>query len=99
MIRIIKQVFIVLLRFSRFLASKSVSLKDEQCMSRPTPINWNYVELYYYPFIISLEKYNRRCNAVDNLSTKICVPSEIKGVKLFKGAISSLRQFFATKAL
>ena len=98
MFRIIKQVFIVLLRFSRFLAAKSVSLKDEQCMSRPTPINWNYVELYY-PFMISPEKYNRRCNAVDDLSTKICVPSEIKGVKLFKGALSSLRQFFATKAL
>ena len=97
MFRIIKQVFIVILRFSRFLAAKCVSLNDEKCMTRPTPINLNYVELYYYPFMISLEKYNISCNAVDELSTKICVPSEIKGVKLFKGALSGLRQFFATK--
>ena len=45
-------------------------------------INLNAVELNYYPFIISLDKYNGCCNAVDDLSTKICVPSETKDVNV-----------------
>ena len=36
--------------------------------------------------MISLYNYNGRCNAIDDLSTKICVPSETKdtNVKVFK---------------
>ena len=30
--------------------------------------------------MISLEKYNERCNVVDELSTKICASSETKDV-------------------
>ena len=44
-------------------------------MVRPTPIDLNPVELQYYPFMISLDKCNGRCNV---LTTKICVPKEIK---------------------
>ena len=54
-------------------------------MSRSTLIHLNPVELNYYPFIINLDKYNRNCIAVDDLSPKICVPSKKKdvNVKLF----------------
>ena len=45
-------------------------------------INLNAVELNYYPFIIILDKYNGCCNAVDDLPTKICVPSETKDVNV-----------------
>ena len=45
-------------------------------------INLNAVELNYYPFIISLDKCNGYCNAVDDLSTKICVPSKTKDVNV-----------------
>ena len=36
--------------------------------------------------MISLYNYKGRCNAIDDLSTKICVPSETKdiNVKVFK---------------
>ena len=47
-------------------------------MIRPTPIDLNPVELDYLSFMISLDKCNGSCNAVDDLSTKICVPSETK---------------------
>ena len=56
MFSLIKQVFIVLLSFSESLATKCVSLNDEPCMIRPTLINFNPVELKYYPFRISLDK-------------------------------------------
>ena len=37
-----------------------------------------HVELNYHLFIISLDKCNRSCNAVDGLSIKICVASKTK---------------------
>ena len=45
-------------------------------------IQINPVELNYYPFMISLDNYNGNCNVVDDLSTKICVPSEIRYVNV-----------------
>ena len=54
-------------------------------MITPSLIDLNPVELNYYPFMISLDKCNGSCNAVDDLSTKIRVPSETKyeNVKVF----------------
>ena len=56
MISFIKQLFVVLLIFSSFLATKCLSLNDEPCTVRPTLIDLNPIELKYYPFMISLEK-------------------------------------------
>ena len=47
-------------------------------MISPTFINLNPVELNYYPFMIILDKFGKSCDNVDDLSTKIYVPSEIK---------------------
>ena len=49
-------------------------------MDRPTRSDLNPVELIYYPFMISLGQYYESCNADDDLSTKICVPSKTKNV-------------------
>ena len=51
-------------------------------MNLSNVINLNAAELNYYPFIISLDKCNGCCNAVDDLSTKICAPSETKDVNV-----------------
>ena len=40
------------------------------------------IELNYYPFIISLDKFNESCNAVDDFSTKICVPNKTKDINV-----------------
>ena len=56
MFELIKQVFIALLRFSRYFATTCVSLNNEACMIRPFLIDLNPVELKYYPFMISLDK-------------------------------------------
>ena len=51
-------------------------------MIRPTLIDLNAIELNYFPFMISLDKCQGSCNAVDDLSTKISVPSETNDVNL-----------------
>ena len=66
MFSLIKQVLIVFLGFSSFLARvakfriKCLSLNDETCMVRSTLIYLNPVELEYYSFMISLDKCNGR---------------------------------------
>ena len=47
-------------------------------MTRPTLINLNPFGFNFYHFMISLDKCNGSCNAVDDLSTKVCLPSKKK---------------------
>ena len=61
----------MLLSFREPLVTKCLSLNNETCIVRPTLIDLNPFELKYYRFMISLNKYNGRCNV---LSAKICVP-------------------------
>ena len=53
MFRFTKQLLIVLLSFSRSLATKCVTLSNESCLSRTNLINLNPIELDYYSFVIS----------------------------------------------
>ena len=71
MFSLIKQVFIVLLSFSKCLATKCLFLNDETCLVRPTLINLNSMELKYSPSMISFDICTGNCNIV---SPKICVP-------------------------
>ena len=82
MFLLITRVFIALLSFSVSLATKCVSLNNERCMVRPTLINLNPIEFNYYPFMTSLDNCNESCNAADDLSTKICIPSKTKDVNV-----------------
>ena len=75
MFSLIKQGFILLLRFRISLATKCLSLNDDPFMVRPIVIDLNPVELKYYPFMISLDKCSGSCNV---LSPNICVPKETK---------------------
>ena len=52
-------------------------------MIRPFLIDFNPVEINCYPFMISLDKCNKSCDVVDELSTEKCVPIETKDVKIF----------------
>ena len=70
---------IVLLSFSESLARKCLFLNDEPYMVRSTLIDLNPIELKYYPFMISLDKFTGSCNV---LSAKICVPKEIKDMNV-----------------
>ena len=84
MFRLFKQVFIVLLSFSSFLACLAkvseqticVSLNDEPYTVIPTLIDLNPVEFKYCPFMFNLDKFSGSCNSGNDLSTKICLPSK-----------------------
>ena len=55
-----------------------MSLSNKPCMTRPSLIDLNPIAINYYPFMISLDICNGRCNAVDGLCTKVCVPRKKK---------------------
>ena len=82
MFSLIKQVFIVLLSFSKSLAIKCVSLNNEPCTIRPFLIDLNPVEFKYYPFMISLHKCSGSCNSTNDLPTKIFILNRAKGINI-----------------
>ena len=66
--------FIVLLVFSKSVATKCLFLNDEPC----TDIDMlNPIELKYYRFMIRLNKCTGSCNV---LFPKICIPKETKDI-------------------
>ena len=71
--------FIVLLTFNEYLATKCLFLNDEPCMVRTTLIDMNPVGLQYYPFMISLGECTGSCNVP---FPKICVPKETKDINV-----------------
>ena len=70
MFTLIKQVFIVLLNFSSFLATKFLYSNNEPYMVRPTLIDLNLLEFKCYPFVVSPDKCSESCNSANDLSTK-----------------------------
>ena len=93
MFRFIKQVYITLLSFSRSLASMAnvanfstcMSLIDQPCMTRPSPIDLNLDEynhqLHYYSFMVNLYRRNRSYT-LDDPSGKICSPNKTEHANL-----------------
>ena len=59
-----------------------MSPNNKLWMARPTLTDLNPFELNCYPFMISIDKWNGRRNAADDLPTKICVPSKAKNVNV-----------------
>ena len=53
-----------------------MSLSNDPCMFRPTLIDLNFIELHYYPFMISLDKCKGSYDDVDGSSMKIYVPNK-----------------------
>ena len=73
----IKQTLIVLVMVLLIvrgsLVPKFIVMNNQPCMVRPKLIIVNPDELHYYPFIISLGRYDGSCNTVeDRFGTTIC---------------------------
>ena len=51
-------------------------------MSNQTYSNLNSNELHYYPLLVSFLKYNQSCNALDDLSSRICIATKTEYVDL-----------------
>ena len=61
------------------LATKCLFLTNKNYMVRPTLVYMNLVELKYYPFMISLNKYAGSYNV---LLSKMCVSKETTDINL-----------------
>ena len=48
---------------------------------QPTLIKYSE-ELRYYPFAVNLDKCAGRCNTLDDLSSRVCVPNETEDLNL-----------------
>ena len=60
--------------------AKQVSLSNQKCMTQPTLINLypneHSQEFYYCPFAYKLVRCIGRCNTLNDLSNKSCIPSK-----------------------
>ena len=66
--------------------TKCVFLSNQECTTRPTFLNLHpneYIEgVCYYLFAVNLNRCIRNCNTLNDLSNKVCVPSEIEDSNL-----------------
>ena len=62
-----------------------ISIKNQECQSRPEIININSNNPIFYPFSIKTNKCSGYCNNINNPYVKICIPDVIKdlNVKVF----------------
>ena len=65
---------------------KCVTLSNQTCMIQPTVINlhpYEYSqEFNYYPFAVKLDRCVGRCNTLNDLSNKECVPNKTDDLNL-----------------
>ena len=86
--RTFKKIFIVSLTglVKGINHTKWVSLSNRKCNIHPTLISLhrnNYSqEFYYYPFSVKLDRCVGRCNIINDLSNKVCVPKKTKYLNL-----------------
>ena len=67
------------------ISLNSISMKNQECKTRPQVININSNNPIFYPFSIKINKSSGNCNNINNPYAKICVPHVIKylNVKIF----------------
>ena len=87
MLGITKKMFIVLLNSIVNVSNytKCVSLSNQKCMIQPTlnlhPNEYSQ-KFHYYPFSVKLDRCVRSCNALNDLSNKVCVPNKTEDLNL-----------------
>lgn len=55
---------------------KCLSLDNRTCLARRTGIDLNPDKLRDYPYMVNLGSCCRSCNAVDNLSDRLCIQNK-----------------------
>ena len=85
--RFVKKVFFLgLTILSDFTnALDCISVKTQECKTRPEGININSNNPIFSPFSIKINKFSGNCNNINNPFAKICIPDVIKylNVKVF----------------
>ena len=80
--RFVKQVFFIgltiLSHFTNANSLSCISMKNQECKTRPQVIKVNEDEPVFFPFSIETSKCTDSCNNINYLYAKICVPDAIK---------------------
>ena len=81
--RFVQKVFfiglIILSNFTNRSSSLScISMKNQECKTRPQVVNVNSNIPIFYPFGIKISKYSGNCNNINDQYSKICVPDTVK---------------------
>ena len=89
MFRFVKKVFLLgLTILSDFTNANSlnaiplscISMKNQECKTRPQVINVNGDEPVFFPFSIETSKCSRSCNNINYPYARTCVPDIIKNL-------------------
>ena len=59
-----------------------VSVKNQECKTRPQVVNVNSNNPIFYPFSITISKYSVNCNHLNDPYAKICVPDIVKNLNV-----------------
>ena len=66
--------------------TKCVLLSNQKCMTQPILINLHpnqySQEFHYYHFVVNLDRCVGSCNALNNLSNKVCVSNKTEDLNL-----------------
>ena len=75
----------ILSNFTKVTSLNCISMKNQECKTRPQVININGNNPIFYSFSIKINKCSGNCNNINNSYAKICVPDVIKdlNVKVF----------------
>ena len=80
--RFVKKVLLVgltiLSSFTNAIPLVCISIKNQECKTRPQVVNVNSNNPIFYPFSIKTSKRSGNCNNINNPYVKICVPDVIK---------------------
>ena len=75
--RFVKKVFFIRLTilsdFKNENSLNCISVKNQECETRPQVVNVNGNNPIFYPFSIKVSKCRDNCNNINNLYSKICV--------------------------
>ena len=81
MLGLINQIFIIVMLMLCFGGS-FVSINNQKCIVRPTLIDFNLDELYYYKFSVGMNRCDGSCNTVKDLFGRTCASNKIEDVNL-----------------
>ena len=86
MFQLIKKVFLIgltiLSNFTNATLLNYISMKNQECKTRPQVLNVNSNNPIFYLFSIKTSKCSGNCNNIKNPFAKICVPDTVKNLNI-----------------
>ena len=86
MFQLIKKVFLIgltiLSNFTNATLLNYISMKNQECKTRPQVVNVNSNNPIFYLFSIKTSKCSGNCNNIKNPFAKICVPDTVKNLNI-----------------